>query len=64
MPYFEDRGPTPPYWCRGCESWYIQGNISCCVVHSPGQCCHYGEDRVSILKIENIRKDLKHGSVA
>jgi len=34
------------YRCQGCGKQYIQGNVSCCVAHPPGTCCHYGETPV------------------
>lgn len=42
MPYFPRKSESA-YKCQGCGQWYIRGNLSCCVAHTPGTCCHYGE---------------------
>jgi len=48
-PYFP---PLPPdgriYWCPKCRARYrVVSNLSCLVLHSPGDCCHMGEERVT-----------------
>lgn len=49
--------PTPPgaligwsnmrtlYQCSICGEWWLASNptVSCCVAHSPGTCCHFGD---------------------
>ncbi len=47
-PYFPAYTPPKPYFCPGCEEWYIvvNPNVSCCVLHSLGTCCHYSEEKV------------------
>lgn len=39
-----------PSRCPGCGDWYVptpgMENVSCCVMHPPGSCCHYSETRV------------------
>lgn len=42
MPYFPQQQETA-YKCQGCGQWYYRGNVSCCVLHTPGSCCHFGE---------------------
>lgn len=42
-PYFPKREEVPPYHCQGCGGWYHRANISCCVNHAPGTCCHLYE---------------------
>lgn len=44
MPYFpkvEERS----YTCPGCGGRFFPLGFSCCVLHPPGTCCHYGERR-------------------
>lgn len=44
MPYFpKKQKQETAYKCAGCGQWYLRGNVSCCVLHAPGTCCHYGE---------------------
>jgi hydrogenase maturation factor len=31
------------YTCPVCGGTFRKGNISCCVAHAPGTCCHYGD---------------------
>jgi hypothetical protein len=47
-PYFPEEAEIPPYWCPNCKAWYLvpRVTVSCCVLHSPGDCCHMGETRV------------------
>ena len=35
-----------PYYCATCGKWWVnvRGNVSCCVLHPAGQCCHYADD--------------------
>lgn len=37
------------YKCRICGSWYRRPMrwFSCLVLHSPGTCCHVGEEQLS-----------------
>ncbi len=49
-PYFEERTEEmTAYYCPNCEAWYrtLPGweNASCTVLHSPGSCCHFGEEQ-------------------
>lgn len=41
---------SKPFQCPGCKDWYVPNpamrNVSCCVYHGPGTCCHYSETRV------------------
>lgn len=47
-PYFsESYGKAVIYWCPNCEAWFRTGTMSCCVMHSPGDCCHMGEIEVT-----------------
>lgn len=39
MPYFPTDAERA-YHCKGCGRWWIPGNRSCLVAHSPGSCCH------------------------
>ena len=39
MPYFP-KDTERAYRCPNCGGWFIPGNISCCVAHAPGTCCH------------------------
>jgi hypothetical protein len=45
MPYFPTRQESA-YRCEGCGDWFIPSNVSCCVAHAPGTCCHVTETRV------------------
>jgi hypothetical protein len=45
VPYFPKKRANH-YKCRGCGDWFTPGNVSCCVAHAPGTCCHYGETRI------------------
>lgn len=42
-PYFPRQNESIAYKCQGCGGWFIKGTVSCCVNHSSGTCCHYGE---------------------
>lgn len=42
MAYFPHKSQRA-YKCEGCGRWFIKGNVSCCVMHAPGTCCHYGD---------------------
>lgn len=46
MPYFPSVKEMPSYNCPGCRRWFTVGNVSCCVAHSPGSCCHHYEQEV------------------
>lgn len=46
MPYFPKQSETA-YRCAGCGGSFVRGNVSCCVAHAPGTCCHYGEKPVA-----------------
>jgi hypothetical protein len=39
-----------PTQCKKCLGWFVQipgmENVSCCVAHSHGDCCHYSEKKV------------------
>ena len=41
---------TSPKRCAGCGKWFEpipeMQNVSCCVMHPPGTCCHYTEREV------------------
>lgn len=43
MPYFPRQEEVGPYTCRGCGGSFYRSNVSCCVAHPPGTCCHFGE---------------------
>lgn len=50
--YFPPEKPQAPEKCPGCGKWYVtdgssRSRVSCCVVHAPGTCCHYGEIEVT-----------------
>ena len=42
MPYFPKQ-PEQAYQCEGCKGWFYPSNMSCCVAHAPGSCCHQYE---------------------
>jgi hypothetical protein len=49
MPYFPPESDADnEYWCPNCRMRYRVPRVraSCCVLHSPGSCCHYGETKV------------------
>lgn len=46
MPYFPKQSESA-YYCPRCKAWFLRGNVSCCVAHAPGTCCHYGETQVA-----------------
>ena len=49
FPIIEKREPVPEK-CPGCGDWYVptpgMENVSCCVAHGPGSCCHFSETKV------------------
>ncbi len=45
MPYFPTR-TEQAYRCPGCQKWFLMGNMSCCVLHAPGSCCHEFEQPI------------------
>jgi len=57
-----DKALVDIYKCRGCQGIYHrqQGRyqISCCVAHGEGSCCHYGETQVTVDQVKEIRKIL------
>lgn len=57
MTYFPPKPPPIgplgtglPEKCPGCHKWYVptpgMENVSCCVAHGPGTCCHYSETEI------------------
>ena len=52
MVYFPpiSEGLPEPMKCPGCEKWFVlnpaMANVSCCVLHGPGSCCHFSETEV------------------
>jgi hypothetical protein len=49
MTYFPPVPAPVPEKCPGCGAWYIRPSgvhVGCCVAHSPGTCCHFGETKV------------------
>jgi hypothetical protein len=45
--YYPLKVEPVPEKCPGCGKWHIRvQNISCCVMHPPGTCCHMGEQEV------------------
>jgi hypothetical protein len=48
MPYFPLKSDPSPYRCEGCKRWFLPSNMSCCVAHGPGSCCHEYETEVEI----------------
>ena len=45
------------YTCPVCKGTYVETGmaVSCCVLHSPGSCCHYGEAVVSAAQMVTIQ---------
>ena len=43
--YFPTKAESA-YKCPTCGHWFIQGNKQCLVAHSPGTCCHYGDETI------------------
>ena len=41
-PYFPHI-QSQEYTCQGCGRRFRKTGLSCCVLHPPGTCCHYGE---------------------
>lgn len=61
------REQTIIYYCPICRGHYIPPPIpvSCCVVHAPGQCCHYGDRKLTkseVVAIDRIRTSRKDTS--
>lgn len=47
MPYFPLKtAKGSAYYCPQCKAWYTRSNVSCCVLHAPGSCCHMGETKL------------------
>jgi hypothetical protein len=46
--YFPPIEESRPARCPSCRRWYIVDRIrmACCVMHSPGSCCHICEIEV------------------
>ncbi len=44
------------YWCPRCHRIFLRGdhNVSCCVAHASGTCCHYGDMDVSREQAEQV----------
>ena len=51
MPYFPLANEAREYTCEGCHQRFRipKGGVttSCCVLHAPGTCCHFGEEQLS-----------------
>lgn len=45
MPYFP-KDEERAYFCPNCKAWFVPSSISCCVNHTPGECCHMYERMV------------------
>jgi len=41
---------TEVYQCPLCRRFFLRANppVHCLVIHSPGQCCHYGDTEVTV----------------
>ncbi len=50
LPVASPSAAAPTRCCR-CGKWYVpnpgRAGLSCCVLHGPGQCCHYTETEVT-----------------
>ena len=52
MPYYPkaEAPNAQPYWCPNCAAWFLPQcgpvQLSCCVIHQPGDCCHHGETKL------------------
>jgi hypothetical protein len=60
MTYFPPVPAPVPEKCPGCGAWYIRPSgvhVGCCVAHSPGTCCHFGETKVEA-PLEVVRNEL------
>ena len=45
------------YQCDICGKYFLvqgENNTRCCVIHSPGSCCHYNEKELTIAQINRI----------
>lgn len=50
------------YQCSICFQWYVrEQNISCCVIHGPGQCCHYGERLATLDEVDEMLRVWQNG---
>ena len=47
-----------PYRCGLCGKYFLRGNVSCCVMHPRGECCHYGDREVTPTRDD--RRRTKH----
>lgn len=51
------------YRCGVCRHFFRRGarmHVSCCVMHEPGTCCHYGDvilDEAQVLRIGKILEE-------
>jgi hypothetical protein len=55
----------PKTFCRKCDKWYRvrkgMENMSCCVMHAPGSCCHYNEEVVPMKEFFVIQTGQGYG---
>lgn len=56
MPYFPLKIEGSAYKCPACGQWFWSGDatFSCCVLHEPGSCCHFGETKIEPPKGEGV----------
>lgn len=54
-PWLSVPGPLTPYQCGICGEWWLRPAVSCCVIHSPGTCCHCGD-------VKPDKMDIAHAS--
>ena len=56
MPYFQEQAPWFIEWCPKHRAWFgrraSSNAISCCVLHGPGDCCHFGMVEMRVEPIE------------
>ena len=50
-----------PYRCGLCGKYFLRGNVTCCVMHSPGTCCHLGDQEVTPTR-EDRRRVIKEAA--
>lgn len=52
--------------CSVCGNCYYENpakmNLSCCVIHSPGSCCHYSDLAISEGNIKQIKRFLEEAN--
>ena len=53
-----ERGVLDIYECPICGGIYRRGrgDMSCCVLHGPGSCCHYSDIKVTQVELDKVRK--------